>query len=380
MPEDVLKWDQRASAASKHPCPGERGARVFEWRRDENGIFQRHRVARGDVTPIWDSFTDTTRYFSPVQKEWDICREMDPNFNDIMTGDLSLDDDDDDFQMVGLDVEPIPEVEETDWVFDVVYSHGTEVEGMPPPREPVLTILQHRYGFQHHPILTTCFLTTELITSLRLLSQWEQGANVPSGLNTIDLHDFLQSLAENGISYARSHEHNPRSEFRVRYTNPSPIQSSVATSPSQRQSFETALDQLRQTIFVDIDSNKPNAGVNWRHRNRAQESGPRQRFLFHPRLHLTSSDWSYSLWLLWREFHYKGLNGEPSSPSGQVNTLCAYRTRRLPVTIQRLQLLPPLQTWNAGTAKPYDESSVSRRPFSGSLHRRLDPRIRWYYY
>ena len=75
---DRLRRLDRERNASRFPCPGQRGAFVFEWQESGNGKIRVY-VPRVDVPDIWDSYTNTQRWYNGFKDEWDLCVDLDPN-------------------------------------------------------------------------------------------------------------------------------------------------------------------------------------------------------------------------------------------------------------------------------------------------------------
>lgn len=88
-PDKRLKYAQRAAAAATFPCPGKRGAIVYEWDKDDQDRPTRTLVMRGDVERTWAMFTDSQRWYNCVAHEWELCRELAPN--DVPEDDLYSD-------------------------------------------------------------------------------------------------------------------------------------------------------------------------------------------------------------------------------------------------------------------------------------------------
>lgn len=75
----ITKWKQRQEAAEAQQCPGERGAIVYEWDRDDHQNPIRTRVNRANVEQSWVTFGANQRWFNCVDNEWELCRELDPS-------------------------------------------------------------------------------------------------------------------------------------------------------------------------------------------------------------------------------------------------------------------------------------------------------------
>lgn len=75
----ISKWKQRQEAAKAQQCPGERGAIVYEWDRDENQSPIRTRVNRANVEQSWVMFGTKQRWFNCVDDEWELCHELEPS-------------------------------------------------------------------------------------------------------------------------------------------------------------------------------------------------------------------------------------------------------------------------------------------------------------
>lgn len=75
----ISKWKQRQEAAKAQQCPGERGAIVYEWDRDENQSPIRTRVNRVNVEQSWVMFGAKQRWFNCVDNEWELCHELEPS-------------------------------------------------------------------------------------------------------------------------------------------------------------------------------------------------------------------------------------------------------------------------------------------------------------
>ena len=73
------KYRQRELAALKYKSPGRKGARVFEWVRDELDRPARIHVPRVDVDQTWDMYGDKQRWYNCVRDEWELCIELDPS-------------------------------------------------------------------------------------------------------------------------------------------------------------------------------------------------------------------------------------------------------------------------------------------------------------
>lgn len=75
----IRKWKQRQETAKSYKCPGQRGAIVYKWDRDECQQPVRSRVNRANVDQAWNMFTDSQRWYNCVENEWELCQELDPN-------------------------------------------------------------------------------------------------------------------------------------------------------------------------------------------------------------------------------------------------------------------------------------------------------------
>ncbi|KDQ63888.1 hypothetical protein JAAARDRAFT_682625 [Jaapia argillacea MUCL 33604] len=59
-------------------CPGNTGARVFQWFFDDQGSPVRVPVPQNSVASTWDSYSDSQRNYDPLNNHWDLCLYLDP--------------------------------------------------------------------------------------------------------------------------------------------------------------------------------------------------------------------------------------------------------------------------------------------------------------
>ncbi|KAF9013006.1 hypothetical protein BDZ89DRAFT_1046849 [Hymenopellis radicata] len=65
-------------AKSNH-VPGKKGAVVYEWADDNNGVYTRQRVYRESVEAIWGDYSGIQRHFDPFRNEIDLSHLFDVN-------------------------------------------------------------------------------------------------------------------------------------------------------------------------------------------------------------------------------------------------------------------------------------------------------------
>ena len=136
----------RERHAALFECPGAKGAYVFEWVEDE-GRLKRTYVPRNNVPEVWDSYTDSQRWYNSFRDEWDLCISLDP---DAVHHDYNIDEQfdsssaqDDPFQQISDDIGRITQKD-----MEAIYHDS-------PPVSQTITVpnlddvLYWRYGF--HP-------------------------------------------------------------------------------------------------------------------------------------------------------------------------------------------------------------------------------------
>jgi hypothetical protein len=171
---------------------------VFKGRKDDDGDLVCRRIPRGDVEVIWDCYSSTQWYFSPIQNEWDLCFQLDPDFHHYhITVNLTQDDD----PMEGVYFEPtpekpIPEAKAKDFEDNFLCSLGREIEGKPQAAEPLLDILKFCYGFIP-PSTVTPLQMDDLECCAKLLVETDNPARLPTLFNAGILREFLEVLVWN---------------------------------------------------------------------------------------------------------------------------------------------------------------------------------------
>lgn len=104
----VKKWKQRQEDAKAHKCPGQRGAVVYEWDRDEHQNPTQTRVSRANVEQAWSMFADQQRWYNCVANEWELCRDLDPM--------ATTDDNEEDYPEYDREWEVQPDVAMDQWL------------------------------------------------------------------------------------------------------------------------------------------------------------------------------------------------------------------------------------------------------------------------
>jgi hypothetical protein len=66
----------RELAAAKQKCPGKKGPTVYRWE-EENGVWIRILVNRGEVEGDWGQFDPSAKIFNSLDNCWDLCHEFD---------------------------------------------------------------------------------------------------------------------------------------------------------------------------------------------------------------------------------------------------------------------------------------------------------------
>ena len=70
------KREGRESEATRRSYPGKKGPTVFIWE-NENGVWNRVHVTRGQVEREWGRFSSTQMIFNSIDNCWDLCFEFD---------------------------------------------------------------------------------------------------------------------------------------------------------------------------------------------------------------------------------------------------------------------------------------------------------------
>jgi hypothetical protein len=167
-PEERQARLARQRDSENFPSPGRRGPRVFRWEEIDD-FLMRVPVSRNEVDSIWEDYARSQMRYNAFDREWDLCREFDPD------GVAPIDiDDDDDHQseleeMYGsrsqmedgelaeptlaaservLDIQP-PE----QWIQGIprTLSISHSAESAPVFSESLLDIVSSRYGFDWDP-------------------------------------------------------------------------------------------------------------------------------------------------------------------------------------------------------------------------------------
>jgi hypothetical protein len=99
-PDEREKRIQVEEARADFVAPGRKGSPVYRWRRNKDGFWLRTLVTRNEVQARWQEFKNSQKKFDSNLKQWDLCKELDPE------GDVEVDDDDDQFYNEYMGIDP----------------------------------------------------------------------------------------------------------------------------------------------------------------------------------------------------------------------------------------------------------------------------------
>lgn len=161
---------QRITAAEKHPLPGKKGAKVYEWEL-EGKYWTRKAMPRDYVTEQWQNMALAHLKYDSFANEWDYCELFDPSaepppeedYDDLARDYFSLDTGDD----ASHETPPTRRVVDTTGECIPFGMNNLEKAYQPSGNrgvftapEPLDVILRLRYGFRGHTIADVVDLTS----------------------------------------------------------------------------------------------------------------------------------------------------------------------------------------------------------------------------
>jgi hypothetical protein len=90
--EQRSRRENRERKNISFPTPTRKGAQVFHWEEQGDGVRIRKRIPFRDIYEFWGEYANTQKRYDSITDEWDVCTEFDPG----AVGPDVLDEDEDD--------------------------------------------------------------------------------------------------------------------------------------------------------------------------------------------------------------------------------------------------------------------------------------------